>query len=720
MKTLIYIFSVFLFCGPVVAQEDIRNFMRVNEQFCTGGQPRLEHLEKLKSEGVKAIINLRRPTEHRADEEEAKAKELGLRYFNIPVAYGEPKDEQATEFLKITDDPANRPAFIHCTAAIRVGAFWLIRRVLRDDWKFEDAEAEAQKIGLREAPHLVEFAKKYIEKHRQAAVASDLPSDPMRFGVFTARFDAGGTFTLSGDRWPKLDGNWRKTGEEVELVTSGGPGGCDRAGKYRVTSEGKGMSFDVIADECGPRRMILHGSTWRPAGETIVKAARTITLTRGERLSSRLKPAPAKGSWPSFRGPHASGISDGQNLPDQWNGKTGENILWRTSIPGLAHSSPIVWGNRVFVTSAVSSDPKATFKPGLYGDGDASKDRSQHRWVLYALDKQTGKIVWERVAYSGEPREKRHIKATYANSTPATDGRIVVAWFGSQGLYTYDVNGRLLWKVDLGRLDAGAYDIPTFEWGTASSPIIWKDLVIVQCDTQSDSFIIAFNVNTGETVWKTDRDEIPSWGTPTIVTTAKGEELVTNASNYIRGYDPRTGKELWRLGRSSRITAPTPIFADDVLVVVSGRGPERPIFVVKAGARGDLTLPDDKTSSDAILWSRTGRGSYMPTPLIYKGVLYVLANNATFDAYDLKTGEELYRQRLPVIGSGFSASPVAADGKIYLSNEDGEIVVVTAGQKFSHIATNTMGELLMATPALSEGVMYVRSAGSLFAVGRKK
>ena len=727
MKTLLCLVSALLFCvTPVLAQDDpgsIRNFMRVNKDFCTGGQPRMEHLEKLKAEGVKAIINLRRPTEHRADEEEAKAKELGLRYFNIPVAYGDPKDEQATEFLKITDDPANRPAFIHCTAAIRVGAFWLIRRVLRDGWKFEDAEAEAQKIGLKEAPHLVEFARKYIETHKTsaaAAAAADMPTTPMSFGAFTIQFEPAGTFTLAGTGWPKLNGNWKKSGSEVELAMNDAPEGCKGSGKYGTNMNGNHLSFDLVADDCMVRRMILDHSTWRPTSEVVAKPVREIKLTAVARPSSSFKPVAALGSWPSFRGPHASGIAEGQNLPDKWDAKTGENILWRTPIPGLAHSSPVVWGNYIYVTSAISTDPKASFKPGLYGDGDASKDHSEQRWTVYALDKLTGKIVWERVAYKGEPHEKRHIKATYANSTPATDGRIVVAWFGSQGVYTYDMSGRLLWKVDLGRLDAGAYDIPTYEWGTASSPIIWKDLAILQCDTQTDSFIIALDAKTGKTVWKTDRDEIPSWGSPTVVTTGKGEELVTNASNFIRGYDPRTGKELWRLGHSSKITAPTPIFADDVLVVVSGRGPERPIFVVKAGARGDLTLPDGKTSSDSVIWSRTGRGSYMPTPLIYNGILYVLANNGTFDAYNLKTGEELYRQRLPVIGSGFSASPVAADGKIYLSNEDGEMLVVAAGQKFSHIATNTMGELLMATPALSNGVMYVRSAESVFAVGRKK
>lgn len=541
----------------------------------------------------------------------------------------------------------------------------------------------------------------------------------LTFGAFVLRFDSGGTFTLEGKGWPSLNGNWKSKEDEIELTMSGGPGGCDGAGRYQFSFDGKHLSFNLASDDCTVRRMILDRSTWGPAGEIETVPPRRITRTSGSRPSVRVNPASTAGSWPSFRGPQASGVAENQNLPDQWNGKTGENILWKTPIPGLAHSSPIVWGDRVFVTSAVSSDPKATFRPGLYGDGEASKDRSHHRWMIYALDRRTGKILWERVAHQGEPREKRHIKATYANSTPATDGRIVVAWFGSHGVHAYDVNGRFLWKVDLGRVDFGAYDIPSFEWGSASSPIIWKCLVILQCDTQADSFILALDANTGKTVWKTDRDELPSWGTPTVVTTSDGSQLVANASNFIRGYDPRTGKELWRLGRSSKITAPTPIFDQDMIVVASGRGPERPIFVVRASARGDLTLPEGKSSSDAIIWSRTGRGSYMPTPLIYKGILYVLANNGLFDAYDLRTGEELYRQRLPLIGSGYSASPVAADGKIYLSNEDGEILVIASGKTFSLVNTNSVGELLMATPALSDGVMYVRSATSLFAIGRK-
>ena len=548
---------------------------------------------------------------------------------------------------------------------------------------------------------------------------TQVPSSPLKFGVFVGQFDPSGTFKLQGDHWPTMIGSWKINGDVMELTTAS-PKGCEGPGQYKVKTDGSHLSFDLISDECVPRRMILDRSAWVPNGEAKVIAPRRIVRTAGARAPARPDPNDAKESWPSFRGPQASGIAERQNLPDRWNAKTGENILWRTPIPGLAHSSPVVWGNRVFVTSAVSTDPNATFRPGLYGDGDASKDRSQHRWMIYALDKRTGKILWERTAHQGVPIEKRHIKSTYANSTPATDGRIVVAWFGSQGIHAYDVNGRFLWKVDIGRLDLGAYDIPTYEWGPASSPIIWNNLVILQCDTQDDSFLLALDADTGKTVWKTERDELPSWGTPTVAMTTRGPELVANASNYIRGYDPRTGKELWKLGRSSKITAPTPVFTDDMFIIASGRAPERPIFVVRAGARGDLTLPDGKASSEAVAWSRTGRGSYMPTPLIYNGILYVLANNGLLDAYNVKDGEEVYRQRLPLVGSGFSASPVAADGKLYLSNEDGEMLVIAAGPKFTHIATNSMGEMLMATPALSNGVMYVRSSASLFAIGRKQ
>ena len=214
------------------------------------------------------------------------------------------------------------------------------------------------------------------------------------------------------------------------------------------------------------------------------------------------------------------------------------------------------------------------------------------------------------------------------------------------------------------------------------------------------------------------RDELPSWGTPTIVESDKRIELVTNSSNFIYGYDPATGKELWRLGGSSKITAPTPIFSDDLIVVCSGRGPEAPIFAIKTGANGDITLPDKQTSSESIAWSKTRRGPYMPTPIIYQGYLYTLQNNGRLDCYELQSGKEIYRERISHAGGGFSASPIAADGKIYLPSEDGDIFVVNAGADFKLIATNNMGELLMATPAISEGMMYVRAEHHLFAIGQ--
>ena len=546
-----------------------------------------------------------------------------------------------------------------------------------------------------------------------------IPTGPLAMRDFRLQFDPAGTFTLGGDRgWPPISGTWSATGNEITLKSTPGSKPCANDARYTWSSDGTRFGLDAIADECMERRMILDRSRWLPPGSALTAPARNIIRSAGPAKTPLKSATPGSGDWPSFRGREAAGVSDRQNLPDTWNPATGENILWKTPIPGLAHSSPIVWGDTILVTSAISTRANATFKPGLYGDGDASDDRTPQRWMLYAVDKRTGRIRWERVAAQGEPKNKRHMKSTYASASPATDGRIVVAWFGSQGIFAYDMDGGLRWSVDLGRVDMGAYDIPAYEWGPASSPIIWNGLVIVQCDTQADSFLLALDADTGETVWKADRNELPSWGTPTVVTTSAGPELITNASNYVRGYDPKTGRELWRLGGSSKITAPTPIFTNGLHIIASGRAPERPVFAVKPGARGDLTLAKGATENAQVVWSKTGRGSYMPTPLAYRGVLYILANNGVFDAYDPATGKEIYRQRLPLVGSGFSASPVATDGKIYLSNEDGEMLVVEAGETFKHLATNSMGETIMATPALSDGVMFVRGASTLFAIGR--
>ena len=442
----------------------------------------------------------------------------------------------------------------------------------------------------------------------------------------------------------------------------------------------------------------------------------SVQNTQETETSSEL--TPNSPNWPSFRGEYACGVSDHQNLPDEWNIKNNKNIKWKVAIPGLAHSSPIIWNDRIFVTTAISSKAKATFRPGLYGDGDASEDRSVHEWKLFCLNKRTGEIIWEQLVKRGVPIDKRHVKATYANSTPATDGKYIVSLFGSEGVFVYDVDGHFIWKQNLGRMDCGAYDAPDYEWGPASSPIIYKNLVIVQVDTQNKDFIIALDIETGKEIWKTDRDELPSWGTPTIVQSKDRIELVTNSSNFIYGYDPLTGKELWRLGGSSQITAPTPIYQDSLIIVCSGRRPEAPIFAIKTGAVGIITLDKSETSNKYIAWSKTRQGPYMPTPIIYQGYLYAINNNGQLRCYDFYTGQEIYKEKLPHHGGGFSASPVAADGKLYFPSEDGDIFVVKAGPAFELIATNNMGELLMASPALSGGMMFIRAQYHLFAIGR--
>ena len=423
--------------------------------------------------------------------------------------------------------------------------------------------------------------------------------------------------------------------------------------------------------------------------------------------------------WPSFRGPAASGVADGSPTAVTWNAATGENVLWKTPIAGVAVSSPIVWGDRVFASTAVSGDPSVGIRTGLYGDVEPLNDQSKHSWHLIAIDKRTGKVLWDRVAHEGVPKTKRHPKSSQASPTPVTDGRRVIVSFGSEGLYAYDLDGALLWKRDLGVLNAGWFYDPDYEWGIGSSPIIWKNLVIVQCDIQKSSFIAAFDVASGAPVWRTEREEIPSWSTPAIFENNGAAELVTHATKFIRGYDPATGKELWRLSGNSEIAIPTPIVGPGLIIVTNGYQRVQPIFAIKPGARGDITLKADQTQSEFVAWSSTRGGPYIPTPVIYRDHLYVLLNNGVLAAYNVRTGQRVYQERLGGIGGSFSASPVAADGKVYLASEDGDVFVVKAGPTYELLAKNSMGQVLMATPAISSGVIIIRGLKELFAIGQR-
>jgi outer membrane protein assembly factor BamB len=428
--------------------------------------------------------------------------------------------------------------------------------------------------------------------------------------------------------------------------------------------------------------------------------------------------APAQ-NWPQFRGPNASGIAEGTKpAPVNWDVEKSQNIRWKTPIPGIAVSSPIVWGDKVFVTTAISTDPTASFRHGLFGDVEPSTDTSRHSWKVYCVNKRDGKILWEQTAHEGVPKTKRHPKSSQASCTPVTDGRVVVANFGSEGLYAYDLNGKLLWKQDLGKMNAGWFFDPDYEWGIASSPIIYKDTVIVQADVQKDSFVAAYRLRDGSQVWKSTRDEIPSWPTPTIFENKVRTDLITHATKAIRGYDPATGKELWKLTPNSEVTTPTPIVAHGLVYVTNGYRGIQPIYAVKPGATGDITLKQGQTSSEHIAWSSPRGGPYTPTPLIYGDLMYVVSNQGVLTTFNAKTGERGYQQRLGNGGS-YSASPVAADGKVYFSSEDGDVYVVKVGPTFELLAKNSVGEVVMASPAVSDGMLIVRGMKHIIGIGEK-
>jgi hypothetical protein len=422
--------------------------------------------------------------------------------------------------------------------------------------------------------------------------------------------------------------------------------------------------------------------------------------------------------WPQFRGESASGISACANPPVQWDAVKGMNILWKTEVPGLAISSPIVWGGAIYLTTAISSDTTQKFRTGLYGDTDSATDLSPHIWKVMAYDKKTGKLLWEKTAHQGVPKTRRHPKSSQASATPVTNGKVVVAWFGSEGLYAYSPDGKLLWSKDLGIQSAGWFFDPDSEWGVGSSPVIYGNTVIVLCDRQKDSFIAAFDLKNGKEVWRTARAEIPSWATPAIVRSQTRTELVTNAARAIRGYEAATGKELWTLGPNSEIPAPTPISGRGLIFVTSGYAPLQPIYAIKIGSNGDLTIKDGKESSDAIAWSKKVGGAYLPTPILYGDLLYVVNNNGILAVYDARTGDRIYQQRIGT-GDSFTASPVAAGGNLYFATEDGDVYVMKAGPQYELLNKNPMGEAMLATPAWADDMLIVRGERHLFAIAGK-
>ncbi|HEX8686566.1 MAG TPA: PQQ-binding-like beta-propeller repeat protein [Pyrinomonadaceae bacterium] len=422
-------------------------------------------------------------------------------------------------------------------------------------------------------------------------------------------------------------------------------------------------------------------------------------------------------NWPQFRGAQASGVAEGQKTPVKWDAPKSQNIIWKTPVPGLSHASPVVWGDKVFVVSAVGEDPNPTYVPKDRGISTA-RDEVRHAWRLYALDKKTGRVLWQQTAHEGVPRARRHIKATQANSTPVTDGSVVVALMGSEGLYAYDFGGKLLWKQDLGVLNPGLWDDKESSWGHGSSPVIHKNLVVVQADGHSQSFIAAYDLKTGRRAWRVERGEITSWSTPTVVEAGGRAELIANGGRFIRGYDPLTGRELWRFNdNETEVKQQAPVAAHGLVYVAGGYPPGRGFYAFRPGASGDITPKPGGGAGAHLAWRADKGGPYTTTPIVYGDLLYTLSDAGVLSAFEAKTGRLVYQERLP---SSFSASPVASDGKLYLSSEDGDVYVVRAGPRFELLATNPVGEPLMATPAITDGMLILRAHRHVYAVADRK
>ncbi|MCB1120322.1 MAG: PQQ-binding-like beta-propeller repeat protein [Verrucomicrobiae bacterium] len=419
-------------------------------------------------------------------------------------------------------------------------------------------------------------------------------------------------------------------------------------------------------------------------------------------------------NWPQFRGPQASGLDTRKETPVSWNVETGENILWKTSVPGLAHSAPIIWGDRIYVTTAVGPG-EAELKIGLYGDIGAAEDQGEHEWRLLAFNKHTGKEVFNTLAHQGIPKSLRHTKATHCNSTPATDGEHIVAYLGSEGLFCFNMRGKLLWQKDLGAMDAGYFKVKTAQWGFASSPVIHDGKVVVQCDVQNDSFLAVFDVKTGDDIWRTARSDVPTWSTPAIAQVDGKKQILVNGWHHIGAYDFETGEEIWKLDGGGDIPVPTPILGDGMAYFTSAHGIYRPMRGIRLSATGDVTPPDIQETNDAIAWVHHRRGNYMQTPILIGDLLFGCDDRGALTCFNARDGEIIFSERLP--GNGFTASPVSDGKSLYITSEFGKVWVVKVGGEYEELAINELGNNCLATPAINNGVLYCRTQNYLLAIG---
>jgi len=419
-------------------------------------------------------------------------------------------------------------------------------------------------------------------------------------------------------------------------------------------------------------------------------------------------------NWPQFRGAQAKGVAKASSTREKW-----KRFKWKTPVPGLGLSAPVIWSNKVFITTAVSQQGEQQLKIGLYGDVESADESEPHSWQVFCIAKDTGAVLWKQVAHEGVPKMKRHPKSSQANCTPATDGTNLVCFFGAEGLFCYSIEGELRWQKHFGPLDSGYYSKPEAQWGFASSPIIHGNRVILQCDVQTNSFIAALDISDGRELWRTSRRDVPTWSTPTIDVRPGRAQIIVNGFRHMGGYGLLTGRELWKLSGGGDIPVPTPVISGDLIFLTSAHGKLAPIYAIRADAEGDITLDTNQTTNRFIAWSQRRGGNYMQTPIVVGDYLFTCKDNGVVACYTARTGQKHFEERLAAARTGFTASPVADAKKIHYTSEEGKVYTIRAAPKFKRLATADLGEPCMATPAISAGDLFFRTRHHLLCVSRK-
>jgi outer membrane protein assembly factor BamB len=387
-----------------------------------------------------------------------------------------------------------------------------------------------------------------------------------------------------------------------------------------------------------------------------------------------------------------------------------ENIKWKTTIPGRGHSSPVLWGDKIFLTTAVPTSQVADAPHNRNGMGGDPNPQPEHRFEVICLDRNTGKVLWQRIAKTATPHEGFHnMYGSFASNSPVTDGNRIYAFFGSRGIYCYDLDGKLIWEKDL-----GVKMTMRLGFGEGIAPELSGDTLILGFDQEKGSFIVVLDKNTGAELWRANRDEVSTWSMPLVVDYSGGKQVIVAATNKVRSYDIKTGKVIWECAGLGGNVIPAPVYKDGIVYVMSGfRNPN--LMAIRLGRSGDLT------GSDAVLWSTTRGNSYTPSPVLYDDKLYTLTDTGMLSCYNARTGAPYYQmKRLPKPYS-FKSSPIGANGKLYMASEDGDVLVVKMGEKFEVLATNTLSDqFFVSTPAIVDGEIFLRGQNTLFCISDKR